>query len=354
MKFVVSLSILLATMPAANAFSVAKSPGAFTARSSRLSVLTEPSTTTVGTINGDDQAEVMSTPSTLTSDREVIEPGRFNEMEMSRTLPLLRRPPALDGSHAGDAGFDPMGFSESQDLYSMQEAEIRHGRLAMLAVVGWPVSEMLGPKFLLQEGGTAPSVLNGFGHSYGISLLGVLAFFGAYGVFEFKTSLRSTATTEFGQMHEKDMEKVWKYGVAGDYNFDPLDLYSKLGDDCYGRKGLRELEIQQGRYAMLGITFFAIFEALTGKPIVEDNMFFHPNALLPFLAFSYFAWSQIYEVSSISEYPVKIQYNKDGEEIIRWTKEKMAQTSRENASTFKSVTGVFGKAGDFLSNLTPE
>lgn len=304
----------------ASAFSVAKSSGTFTAKSSRLSVLTEPATTTATTINGDDQAEVMSAASAPTSDREVIEPGRFDELEMSQTLPLLRRPPALDGSHAGDAGFDPMGFSESQDLYSMQEAEIRHGRLAMLAVVGWPVSELVGPKFLLQEGGTAPSVLNGFGHSYGISLLGVLAFFGAYGVFEFKTSLRSTAITEFGKMHEKDMEKIWKYGVAGDYNFDPLNLYSKLGDDCYGRKGLRELEIQQGRYAMLGITFFALFEAVTGTPIVKDNMFFHPNALLPFLAFAYFAWNQIYEVSDIREYPIRIQYNKDGEEIIRWTK----------------------------------
>jgi len=336
---------------AANAFTVTKPPVLAAERISRLSVLTEPSTSTE-TINGDDQAEVDSAPSSPTTDREVIEPGRYDEMKMSKTLPLLQRPSALDGSHAGDVGFDPMGFSESQDLYAMQEAEIRHGRLAMLAVVGWPVSELVGPKFLLQEGGTAPSVLNGFGHSYGISFLGVLAFFGAYGVFEYKTALRSTATNKFGLMHEKDMEKVWKYGVAGDYNWDPLDLYSKLGDDCYGRKGMRELEIQQGRYAMLGITAFALIEALTGTPIVKDNMFFHPNALLPFLAVSYWVWGSIYEVSSLTEYPIKIQYNKDGEEIIRWTKSKMEQTGRENASAFKSVTGVFGKVGNAMNNFS--
>jgi light-harvesting complex I chlorophyll a/b binding protein 1 len=65
--------------------------------------------------------------------------------------------PNLDGKYAGDAGFDPLGFSNiPQDmmpqiipssasmahdplptLYWLRESELKHGRLAMLAVVGF-------------------------------------------------------------------------------------------------------------------------------------------------------------------------------------------------------------------------
>jgi len=232
----------------------------------------------------------------------------------------------------------------------MQEAELRHGRLAMLAVVGWPTSELIGPKFLLQDG-KAPSVLNGFGHSYGISLLGVLAIFGAIGFFEFKTSLRRTSGTALGDLHRKDMEKVWQYGIAGDYNFDPLSYYSSLGEDCNGRKGLREVEVTQGRYAMIGITLFAMFEAITGTPIVENNMFFHPNALLPVLAVSYFAWSQIYEVSDITKYPIQIQYTKDGEQMLFGLKDNMKKMSQDTDVSTQSVSEGLGKAGDAINSI---
>ena len=55
-------------------------------------------------------------------------------------LPIggLKAPLVLDGSLAGDVGFDPFGFSGSEKtLFWMREAEIKHARLAMLAAVGW-------------------------------------------------------------------------------------------------------------------------------------------------------------------------------------------------------------------------
>ena len=46
----------------------------------------------------------------------------------------------LDGSMAGDEGFDPLGLSNINevgiDLYWLREAELKHCRVAMLAVVG--------------------------------------------------------------------------------------------------------------------------------------------------------------------------------------------------------------------------
>ena len=205
-------------------------------------------------------------------------------------------------------------FLNSARVSVSKECELRHARLAMLAVVGWPVSEMLAPDFMLQDG-CAPSVLNGFNP---ISAAAVVGMFSAFGFVEFATALRRTWDTPSGRKHTSDMAKIWDNGVAGDYNFDPMGLYSMLGDDADGRKGLRQLEITQGRYAMLGITTFAALEALSGKPIVENNIFFTPNIFLPILGAAYLYVSTLYEFSDMSEYPIKLQKSKLGKELDEW------------------------------------
>jgi hypothetical protein len=67
----------------------------------------------------------------------------------STALPFLNRPPLLDGSMAGDVGFDPLGLSNIDDvgidLYWLREAEIKHGRVAMLATAGFLQVELFGP-----------------------------------------------------------------------------------------------------------------------------------------------------------------------------------------------------------------
>lgn len=55
----------------------------------------------------------------------------------------------LDGSMAGDVGFDPLGLSSiaglaGADLYWMREAELKHCRIAMLAVVGVLFCDQIG------------------------------------------------------------------------------------------------------------------------------------------------------------------------------------------------------------------
>ena len=71
-------------------------------------------------------------------------------------MPFLPRPINLDGSYVGDVGFDPFylssipknfaGFIQPPSweevegistLYWMREAELKHGRVAMLA---WPIA----------------------------------------------------------------------------------------------------------------------------------------------------------------------------------------------------------------------
>ena len=63
-------------------------------------------------------------------------------IERSAAIPFLKKPPALDGSMVGDVGFDPLGISTTilelgGDLKYVREAELMHGRQAMLACVGF-------------------------------------------------------------------------------------------------------------------------------------------------------------------------------------------------------------------------
>lgn len=39
-------------------------------------------------------------------------------------------------TRAGYAGFDPLGFSDYYDINWLKEAEIKHGRICMLAALG--------------------------------------------------------------------------------------------------------------------------------------------------------------------------------------------------------------------------
>lgn len=51
-------------------------------------------------------------------------------------IPGSERPKNLDGTRVGDIGFDPLGFSNWLNLDWAREAEIKHGRVAMLAATG--------------------------------------------------------------------------------------------------------------------------------------------------------------------------------------------------------------------------
>ncbi|CAB9500045.1 I chlorophyll a/b-binding protein [Seminavis robusta] len=278
-----------------------------------------------------------------------VQPGRYDDKDESIALPFLKRPTQLDGSHAGDFGFDPLGLTEPGtgfDLYVMQESELRHGRLAMLAAAGFPLSELVAPDWMLQENGCAPSVLNGFNP---VTFVATALFFAAAGLFEFKTSLRRVDNTRLGRIHKDDMELVWERGVAGDYNFDPLDLYMSLGDSAVGRKGMRDVEVSHGRSAMLGITGMAAWEALTGHAVTESfSMFFTPNLLLPALGAAYVVATNLYEVEEeVSDRYLKLKVSSEGEARIENFNREMANMQEAN----KGLTESLGVVGDKIADL---
>jgi len=61
----------------------------------------------------------------------------------SKSMPFMECPPKLDGSMVGDVGFDPMGISNVvNDLKYVRAAELKHGRIAQLAIVGMIAQEI--------------------------------------------------------------------------------------------------------------------------------------------------------------------------------------------------------------------
>lgn len=148
----------------------------------------------------------------------------------------------------------------------MREAEIKHSRLAMLAVVGWPIAELFdkpiadaaGLPSLLTRTGESPSLLNG-----GLDKVDV-----AYWVAV--ASLAGIVEIE----NAKAKEESGKAYIVGDCNFDPLNL---LPEDKEGQKAMMTKELKHGRIAMMAILGYVIQEAVYGTPIVQQTpMFFTP------------------------------------------------------------------------------
>jgi len=62
--------------------------------------------------------------------------------KMSPAVPFLPMSPALEGMPGEEEGFDPMGFSLAFDIRWLREAELKHGRVCMLATVGWIATDL--------------------------------------------------------------------------------------------------------------------------------------------------------------------------------------------------------------------
>merc|ERR1711904_1966 len=66
--------------------------------------------------------------------------------EMSPSCPWLPFPEQLRAYPGGEVGFDPMGWSEDWPGSFMRGAELKHGRVCMLATLGWIATD-LGVRF---------------------------------------------------------------------------------------------------------------------------------------------------------------------------------------------------------------
>jgi hypothetical protein len=123
-------------------------------------------------------------------------------------------PSTLVGSHTGYDRFDPLVFPEEFDLYCMQECELRHGPLGILAawdgayVISWHRTEI----YRMDVHHRSSIELNP------LSFLAMLAALGAFTLFETKCVDAALSIPKLGDLHKSHRAFIWKYGIVGDDN----------------------------------------------------------------------------------------------------------------------------------------
>ena len=158
-------------------------------------------------------------------------------VEKSPALPFIARPENCKGN-VGDVGFDPLRFSDFVPVSFLREAELKHGRIAMLAWAGF-VSVDLGFRiYPLPEAyeGLTPITAHDALVQYG-SMSQILLF---------ATLLEVVSSVAVVQMLEGSGRK------PGYFGFDPLGfLKNKSAADV---ETMELKEITNGRLAMLAFS----------------------------------------------------------------------------------------------------
>jgi len=149
-------------------------------------------------------------------------------MAQSRAFPGQTSPEHLEGM-IGNAGFDPMGLSTPQNINWMREAELKHGRICMLAWTGW-VAVDLGIKFP----GEKYAALTSFTAHDATA---------KYELFFLLLLVGTSETIQFTQVYSM---AEGSGRAAGDFGFDPLKLLTPTTTEKY-----KTAEMMHGRLAML-------------------------------------------------------------------------------------------------------
>ena len=175
----------------------------------------------------------------------------------SASIPFMKRPPNLDGSLVGDVGFDPLNLSSIQDfngidLYWMREAELKHGRVAMLASLGF-IAQEKGLFLLSSDNHNQITNFYLFARAYPSSIGFFLVFIGIAELFS------GIAITEGRKSGDRE---------PGYFGFNPLKFGSK--EATYRDLSLKE--IKNGRLAMIASAGMLLQSTISSDAGVLDNL----------------------------------------------------------------------------------
>lgn len=184
-------------------------------------------------------------------------------MKSIKPVTLKMSAEGLAGAIAPTGFFDPAGFSEGKteaEIKKIREAELKHGRLAMLATLGVLVGENFNPLFDGKV--TGPAIYQFqqcdaiFPAFWTFVVLGV-------GFVEGQNIL-------VGWDHKPGKDGISNLKdeyVNGDLGFDPLGL-KPTDEEAFNV--MRTKELQNGRLAMIGIAGMVAQELVNNKGILEN------------------------------------------------------------------------------------
>jgi hypothetical protein len=167
----------------------------------------------------------------------------------------------IPGALAPFGVFDPLGLAENLDESSLKryrEAEITHGRVSMLAVIGFLVGEKVeGSSFLFDASVKGPAINH---------LAQVPAPF--WGVLAIGIAKLELDRAKFGFAPPPfNKPGLLREGYSpGDIGFDPLGLKPTDPEEL---NTIQNKELQNGRLAMLAAAGFMAQELADGKGILE-------------------------------------------------------------------------------------
>jgi light-harvesting complex I chlorophyll a/b binding protein 4 len=167
---------------------------------------------------------------------------------MSQSVPFLVKPKNTAG-WVGDTGFDPLGFADNFDMKWLRESEIKHGRVSMLATLGFVVQQYITLPGMthVDDSTLAPAAA-------GTSSMLQIVF--GLGIWEFWTNK--------GNVTMENMFSDPKR-VPGDIGLDPMGLGK--GKSPEQMEKLQLQEIKNGRLAMLAIGGMIHHNWVTGEPL---------------------------------------------------------------------------------------
>jgi len=176
-------------------------------------------------------------------------------------IPNLKVPEHLTGEYPGDYGFDPLNLAAKPDDFAKyREAEVLHGRWAMLAIVGCLVPEALNI-------GKDPVWFKAGGQLFegGIDYLGnpeLIHAQNAFAIVFFQILLMGTIEAwRWNITNEQDLDRTYPGGY-----FDPLG-FAGTGDKLALQK---VKEVKNGRLAMVSIFGYYVQAFYTGVGPIEN------------------------------------------------------------------------------------
>ncbi|KAJ1450806.1 chlorophyll a/b-binding protein domain-containing protein [Pelagophyceae sp. CCMP2097] len=182
----------------------------------------------------------------------------------------------LPGAIAPMGAFDPVGFSRNgvplNDVRRYREAEVQHGRVAMVATVGYLVGEWASP---VVWGGKISGPANDQLEQIPGPVLALLTL--AIGMAETWRARRGWVEPGPGDLFEL---RATYY--PGDIGFDPLGL-KPAGAEEFAT--MQSKELSHGRLAMIGISGMVAQELINHKTLFETLAFYtnYANSQDPYL-----------------------------------------------------------------------
>ncbi|KAJ1412677.1 chlorophyll a/b-binding protein domain-containing protein [Ochromonadaceae sp. CCMP2298] len=188
----------------------------------------------------------------------------FEVFEEAAKVKITFDPKDTVGSSAPFGFFDPASFclDISEDQYKIyQEAETKHGRVAMLAFLGIVIGEMVNPLF---DGAITGPAIYQFQQADAILPLFWVGVTWFIAMIEGQTIISAWQPLQETMNEPLGLAKLSKTHVAGDLRFDPLNLKPRTDKDL---RAMRTKEINNGRLAMIGVVGIVVQELITNTPI---------------------------------------------------------------------------------------